>query len=426
MKNITFLIIYLFLQINLIANSDINFTQEEQKWLKEHSSITIGIDTNFAPFEFLDENNEFSGITADYLKEMEKILDIKFNIITTKKWNEIIDMAKNKSIDVLSCIVKTEQREKYLSFTDTYLSFPMVIVTNKTVGFINGIKNLAGKTVAVIDGYTPQQLLQSNYKNIHLVKTKDLEQSLELVASGKTFAHVGNLSRVAYMLKEEGFQNLSISGIAKYRYNFSMGIRKDDPVLKNIIQKSFNAIPKKTKDDIYYKWFPSQYNQAVDYTLVWKIAIFSALIIALFSFWMYRLKKEIKRRELVERQLKKNARWLNKSLKKANIGAWSWDLRTNIITGNSVYAKILGLEDEEIKLNAKDFQVDFIHKDDLSHVLKELEDYFTNVVKTCSAKFRIHTKDKTIKTIESNGEIFQYDIYNNPSIMIGFIKEVKD
>ncbi len=59
-------------------------------------------------------------------------------------------------------------------------------------------------------------------------------------------------------------------------------------------------------------------------------------------------------------------------------------------------------------------------------MLKELEDYFTNVVKTCSAKFRIHTKDKTIKTIESNGEIFQYDIYNNPSIMIGFIKEVKD
>lgn len=425
MKNITFLIIYLFLQINLIANNDIHFTKKEQEWLNKHSSITIGIDTNFAPFEFLDENNEFSGITSDYLKEMEKILNIKFNIITTKNWNEIIDMAKNKSIDVLSCIVKTDQREKYLNFTNTYLSFPMVIVTNKTVGFINGIKNLKGKTVAVIDGYTPQQLLQSNYKNIHLVKTKNLEQSLELVASGKTFAHVGNLSRVTYMLKKEGFQNLSISGIAKYRYNFSMGIRKDDPILRNIIQKSFDAIPKKTKDAIYYKWFPSQYNQAVDYTLVWKIAIISILIITIFSFWMYRLKKEIKRRKLIETRLKKNAKWLNKSLKKANIGAWSWDLRTNIITGNSVYANILGFEDKEIELHAKDFQEDFIHKEDLSLVLKELEDYFTDVVQTCSAQFRIHSKDGTIKKIESNGEIFQYDTYNNPSIMIGFIKEIK-
>ncbi len=426
MKKITFLFIYLFLQINLIANNNIHFTKEEKQWLNEHSSITIGIDTNFAPFEFIDENDEFKGITADYLHEMEKILDIKFNIIKTKKWNEIIDMAKNKSIDVLSCIVKTEQREKYLNFTSTYLSFPMVIVTNKTVGFINGIKNLEGKTVAVIDGYTPHQLLEKNYKDIHLVKTKDLTQSLKLVASGKTFAHVGNLSRVTYLLKEKGFQNLSISGIAKYRYNFSMGIRKDDPVLKNIIQKSFDAIPKKTKDEIYYKWFPSQYNQAIDYTLVWTILTFSVLIIAFFIFLMYKMKKEIKRGTLIEKQLKKNAKWLNRSLKKADIGAWSWDLRTNIITGNSVYAKILGLKDEEIKIVAKDLQKDFIHEEDLPYVLKELEDYFNNVVKTCSAEFRIHSKDGKIKTIESNGEIFQYDTYNNPAVMIGFIKEIKD
>lgn len=425
MKNIAFLVIYLLLQTNIMANNDINFTEQEKTWLKEHSSITIGIDTNFAPFEFLDENNEFKGITADYLQEMQKILNIEFKIIKTKKWNEIIDMVKNRSIDVLSCIVQTEQREKYLNFTSTYLSFPMVIVTNKTVGFINGISSLKGKAVAVIDGYTPQHILEKKYKDIHLVKTKDLYQSLKLVASGKTFAHVGNLSRVTYLLKEKGFQNLSISGIAKYRYNFSMGIKKNDPILRDIMQKAFDAIPKKTKDKIYYKWFPSEYNQAVDYTLVWGISIFGVLIICFFIFLIYKMKKEIKRGSIIEKQLKKNAKWLNRSLKKADIGAWSWDLRTNIITGNSVYAQILGLKDEEIKIVAQDFQKDFIHKEDLPYVLKELEDYFNNVVKTCSAEFRIHSKDETIKTIESNGEIFQYDIYNNPAIMIGFIKEVK-
>lgn len=423
MNKIIYIFLYLFLQINLFANPNINITPEEKKWLEQHPSIKIGIDKNFAPFEFVDKDGKFKGVTADYLKEMEKTLNIKFDIVT-KPWNEIVEMIKNKSLDVLSCIVQTPQREKYLNFIDPYLSFPMVIVTNKTTGYINGIKDLKGKTVAVIDGYTPHQILKKEYKDIHLVKTKDLKKSLDLVASGKTFAHVGNLSRVTYLLKEEGFHNLSISGITKYKYHFTMGTKKDDLILQSIIQKSFNAIPKKVKDDIYYKWFPLDYKQATDYSLIWEIAIVSSLIIIFFALWMYKLKKEINRRVLIEKQLKKNTKWLNKSLKSACVGAWQWDLRTNMITGNSVYASILGLSDEEIKIPAKEFQKEFIHEDDLPYVLKELEDYFGKVVKSCSAQFRIHAKDGKTKIIESTGEIFQYDSFNNPSIMIGFIKEI--
>lgn len=426
MNKIIYIFFYIFLQSNLLANSNINLSIEEKEWIEKNPSIKIGIDKNFAPFEFIDKDGNFKGVTADYLKEMEKILNLKFEIIKTKSWNEIINMTQDKSIDVLSCIVETDQRKEYLDFIDPYLSFPMVIVTNKTIGFINGLKDLKGKTVAVIEGYTPQHILEKNYKDIHLVKTVDLKQSLELVATGKTYAHVGNLSRVAYLLKEEGFHNLSISGITKYKYHFTMGIKKDAPILKSIIQKSFNAIPKKIKNDIYYKWFPTDYKQSKDYSLIWEISIFASLLILFFVIWMYKLKKEINRRKLIEAQLKRNTKWLNSSLKTANIGAWSWDLRTNTITGNSVYASILGLSEEEIKIPANVFQKKFIHKEDRPYVMKELEDYFGKVVKSCSAKFRIHSKDGKTKMIESNGEIFQYDSFNNPAIMIGFIKEIKD
>lgn len=426
MKYLKFLFIFLIVNTTLLASNSFNLTSKEQAWLDNKAILTVGIDKDFAPFEFVDENGEYQGVTADYLHEIEKILGRKFTIVKTKEWNEIVTMTKLNQIDILSCIVPTIQRDYYLNYTEPYLTFPMVIVTNKTTGFINGLSDLDKKTVAVIEGYTPQQLLEKEHKEIHLVKTKDLEEALTLVATGKTFAHVGNLSRITYLLQKEGFQNLSISGIVEYKYNFSMGIKKNIPILRDILQKAFNTIPYKTKQDIYNKWFPIKYNKSTNYDLVTTIVVVSIIVIFLISIWMFKLKKEIYRSKLIEHQLQKNAKWLNNSLKKANIGAWYWDLRTGTITGNSVYAKILGIDDEEVEIKANDFQKNFVYKEDLPMVLQELEDYFNKVITTCSAEFRIHTKDGKTKIIKSSGEIFEYDSFNNPKVLFGFIKLLKE
>jgi PAS domain-containing protein len=331
-----------------------------------------------------------------------------------------------RKIDMLSCIVQTSQRESYLNFTTPYISIPMVIVTNKATGFINGLKDLEDMTVAVIQGYTPEELLSKYYPKIHLVKTKNLDESLELVSSGKTFAHVGNLSRIVELLQTRGAPNLVISGITEYKYNFSAGITKENKILLSIMQKAFNAIPHQVKQKIYEKWFPINYKQAKDYKPLIIIASIVVVLLILILLWTYKLKKEIKRRTLVEEQLEKNVHWLSNSLQKADIGAWEWDLKTNIITGNCVYAKILGYNKDNITLFAKEFHNGYVVKEDLHFLLKELENYFNKEVKTCSAQFRIKTRSGLIKKIYSSGETFKYDAFNNPEIMFGFIKEIKE
>jgi ABC-type amino acid transport substrate-binding protein/beta-galactosidase beta subunit len=423
MKQLYFFI-FIF-QTLLFAATPLLTTQEEI-WLQEHKNITVGIDPNFMPFEFVDEQGKIQGFSIDYFKEIEKLLHVKFSFIQTSPWNELISMVKAKQIDMLSCIVKTSQREAYLNFTTPYISIPMVIVTNKATGFINGLKDLEDTTVAVIKGYTPEELLSKYYPKIHLVRTKDLDESLELVSSGKTFAHVGNLSRIVELLQERGFQNLAISGITEYKYDFSAGIKKENLILVSIMQKAFNAIPHDVKQKIYEKWFPINYKQARDYKPFIIIAIVAFIVLTFILLWMYKLKKEIKRRILVEEQLEKNVHWLSKSLQKADIGAWEWDLKTNIVTGNSVYAKILGFDKDKISLSAKELHRQYILKEDLHILLNELENYFNKEAKTCSAQFRIKTRFGEVKKIHSSGETFKYDAFNNPEIMFGFIKEIKE
>jgi hypothetical protein len=83
----------------------------------------------------------------------------------------------------------------------------------------------------------------------------------------------------------------------------------------------------------------------------------------------------------------------------------------------------LDFNEEEVSIGMEQFKKEFIHKDDLSAILKHQEDCFSSTDEFCKTTFRLISKKGIVKTVESNSRIFKYDAYNNPTRMIGFIKE---
>ncbi len=418
-------------------------TEKEKLWLKNHPIIKVGADNNFAPFEFVDENGVFKGVTADYLKEMQEYInialnkkrkaefnttphdkdEIRFDIVKDKKWSSILKMARGKELDLISCIVETQDRKKYLDFTSVYLTFPMVIVTNKATGFIHNLSDLKGRSVAVIDCYTPNELLKD--EGIFLVVTETLSQALELVSSGKTFAHVGNLSRVTYALRQKGFQNLTVSGITDYKYNFSMATKKEDKILNNIMQKAFDSIPSEVKASIYYKWFPLEYEEEKDYALIWLILFGTLTLTLIFSFWVFRLNMNIKKRKVDKAQLLKDKSWLNNSLRILNNYAWQWDLEKREIKINPDFAKLLNLKEEETIISEKYFK-SLIKKEDLSKLLADMEDHFSKKTNNFSTILTIETKAEFKKRVLFTGKIEKIDIFSHAKRIIGVVEEIKE
>ncbi len=56
------------------------FSPEQSEWIKKNPIITVGVDLDFAPIEYLDENNTYIGVTADFLSLMEKKTGLVFKI----------------------------------------------------------------------------------------------------------------------------------------------------------------------------------------------------------------------------------------------------------------------------------------------------------------------------------------------------------
>ncbi len=59
-------------------------TKEERVWLDNHKTIRIGVGISFPPYQWVDkvENKYiFNGVVSDYVKIIEKRLDIKMEVV---------------------------------------------------------------------------------------------------------------------------------------------------------------------------------------------------------------------------------------------------------------------------------------------------------------------------------------------------------
>ena len=138
---ILFFIFLYFSSVSTFAQNKLDsipfvLTQKEKNWLETHPVI-VGVDRDYAPYEWL-ENDEYKGVAVDYMKQIEKIVGIEFHIVKNKSWNEIINMAKNGEIDMITSIVQTPERSKYLDFTESYRKSPVIIIDRGNSGFIGG------------------------------------------------------------------------------------------------------------------------------------------------------------------------------------------------------------------------------------------------------------------------------------------------
>lgn len=300
---------------NIIYNEysiDVELTDKEKKYLENKKEITICIDPNWMPFESFDANGNYVGMSADYFKIIEKNLATKFEVIKTKTWSESVEAAKSRKCDIMSLVMKTPQRLKYLNFTTPYLKIPLVITTKLDVPFINSIEDLNNEKVGIPKGYAFLELLRNKYPNLNIVEVKDIDDGLDKVNHGDIFAYIGTLASVGYKFQTKYSGELKIAGKIEEKWELGIGVRNDDAILLNIMQKSINSITQDGQRDILNKWISIKYEKGTDYSLVWKILAFFSFVSILFIYWNNRLRVANKKLEELNEELYKTQLELEK------------------------------------------------------------------------------------------------------------------
>jgi len=264
----------------------LELTEEQRSWLDKQSIVRLGVDPDWPPVEWIDENNRYHGITSEYIGLISNMLAIEVSPVQGLSWVEVLKGAEQGEIDVIPALVATAERRKYLNFTSPYLEFPFVIFTREDASFVTELSDLYGKRVAVEEGYVSYDYLQRDHPRIKLTTYETTKEILQALSLGEIDAYVGNLTVAGYLIKKTGLTNIKVAAPTPYIYDLSIGVRKDWPELIPILENALSKIDEKQRNDIRQKWLKLHYDVGVDYALVKRLVLGAAMLILITLAWM--------------------------------------------------------------------------------------------------------------------------------------------
>jgi len=275
----------------------LNFTPQEKAWLASHPVVRVGIDQNWPPIEFVDKNGEYFGISASYLKLLEKRLGIKFEVdFSHSTWNDSLNALGNKKLDMLSCAAITPKRKESMEFSHPYMKQSIVIVANSNVGYVHSIDDLAGKKVAVVQSYATEEFLQKNHPNIIIVSVKTSLDALKMVANGEAYACLEGLNVVSYLMERHELKKLKVVGETSYNYELAFAFRNDWKMLAQISDKVLASMTPAEYKEVHGQWLVMEHARPFDYFYIWVSALVVIVVLLFIVYKNRRLDELVRQR----------------------------------------------------------------------------------------------------------------------------------
>ncbi|ACL03198.1 histidine kinase [Desulfatibacillum aliphaticivorans] len=326
----------------------LSLTQAEKDWLARHRKIRVAGPRNFPPFYFYEDAPEPKGVTADIMRAVAGTLGVEVEVIPDIPWPQVLEMAKNREVDWIPCAAVSEPRKAFWSFTDPFMSFPMLIIATPDTGFIGGIHDLNGKKLSGVKNIAWRDWLAKAGVSYEWIPAATPLDSLRMVSEGKADATIENLATSVYNIDRYGLSNLKVAAPTAYdAYSLHFAVRNDWPELQSILNKALAAMPKEQKNEIKGKWLSLRYEHGIRLQdiLIWGAGIGASLflIIGLILVWNRRLGREIALREATERDLHTSLSILHETLEQAPMAIEilkKVDGRTQLLIENQESQKI--------------------------------------------------------------------------------------
>lgn len=295
------IIILLILFFYTIFAKEIILNEKQTTYLTNKKVITMCVDPDWEPFEKINKDGLHEGISADIIKLISTKLNIKIELIPTNDWDESIDFSKQKKCDILSFLNETPKRKEWLVFTEPIFTDPNVLVGRSEKKYIEDISKV-NLSIALPRNTAMSERFAKDFPNLIIVPTSTEDEAFKLVEEQKVDLTLRSMIIAAYTIKKNGIFNLKIIGEPKgYENNLRIGVRLDEPILRDILNKAIKTITQKDIDDIVNKYVTIVIEKTTTFTIaLWILAVLS-FVIFIILLWNYmlnlRVKKEIKKNE---------------------------------------------------------------------------------------------------------------------------------
>ncbi|HAS6061952.1 TPA: transporter substrate-binding domain-containing protein [Vibrio vulnificus] len=205
--------------------------------------IKFAMEATYAPFEYMDENNQIQGFDVDLANALCKQLDASCSF-HNQAFDSLIPALKFKRYDAaISAMDITDARLEQVAFSDAYYDNSAAFVSFS--GKVADQAALKSKRVGVQNGSTHQSFLLEQMPGVTAVPYASYQDAFLDMKNGRIDSVFGDTAVVAEWFKKEN--NLAYVGEhvtnAQYFGNgFGIAVNKDNQALVDQLNAALKAV----------------------------------------------------------------------------------------------------------------------------------------------------------------------------------------
>ncbi|MEJ8853519.1 transporter substrate-binding domain-containing protein [Variovorax robiniae] len=226
----------------------------DRQWLAAHRTLVVGVLPNdLVPFDLIGLDNEYKGISADYLDAIATALDVDIQVKTFASIEEVTAALAKGDIDILPTVPRMRASGP-LALTAAYFLSRHVEVTA-----LNGPIDRNGPiSVGYVPGHVPLEGLQAAYPAAKLVPFAGVFLGLTAAADEKIALFVENGASASYLIDQYQLSKLRLANFGEQPiYSVHFAVRPGDKVLHELIDEVLTSLPLRVRQDIKARWSPT-------------------------------------------------------------------------------------------------------------------------------------------------------------------------
>ena len=219
--------------------------QESTQNAASERLYTVAMNAEFAPFEFMDANNNIEGFDVDLMNAMAKAgnFNVKYK---HQPWDSLFSALNNGDVDILaSAVTITDERKQTMLFSAPYFEVTQVILVpkNKAIKSIADLKTM--QKVGVVTGNTGDlaaaKILGTTSDKI--ARYDNLPLMLKEVEAGGVDAAISDSSVISNYIKNNGDKGFTMVAVPDFEVeNYGFVVQKDNVATQTMLNEALAKV----------------------------------------------------------------------------------------------------------------------------------------------------------------------------------------
>lgn len=239
--------------------------------------LQVGTDTNYVPFEFLDEETgEYVGFDIDLIDAIAEEVGFEYEL-KPMDFAGIVPALQTEQLDIaIAGISMDAEKEKTVDFSMPYYDAGTGVLVRSDDDDIQDLDDLAGKTVATKQGTASYEYVTNLDGVEDVVPFPNIDQAYMELLKGSADAVVFDSPSLLYYMNTNAEGKVRMLDELLEGQTFGIAFPKGSP-LKIKVDEALTTLKEDgTFDELHEKWFGEEATEALEQSssgLDWSFAI---------------------------------------------------------------------------------------------------------------------------------------------------------